>query len=95
MLILNLSVAAVIEGLDKARNENLGLIDADSIVEMIELWRDYDPNATGWITVDNLIFVLCQLQAPLGEPQVYDKFKQDIAEDNSGGVDSKDRYLIN
>jgi uncharacterized membrane protein len=59
MLIMNLSVAAVIEGLDTARSENLGVVDADSIVELIELWRDFDPNATGWISVEDLIFVLC------------------------------------
>jgi hypothetical protein len=59
MLIMNLSVAAVIEGLDTARSENLGVVDADSIVELVELWRDFDPNATGWITIEDLIFVLC------------------------------------
>ena len=59
MLILNLSVAAVIEGLDTARSENLGIIDADSVIDMIELWCNYDPNATGWITVDDLTFILC------------------------------------
>lgn len=59
MLILNLSVAAVIEGLDTARSENLGVVEADSIMGLIELWKCFDPQATGWIRVDNLVFVLC------------------------------------
>jgi hypothetical protein len=29
MLIMNLSVAAVIEGLEQAKNENLGIVTAD------------------------------------------------------------------
>ena len=74
MLILNLSVAAVIEGLDTARSENLGIVDADSILQLIELWRDFDPNATGWITVEDLIFVLCQLDAPMGDPTQVNRF---------------------
>jgi hypothetical protein len=59
MLIMNLSVAAVIEGLDTARSENCGIVDADSILQLIEFWRDFDPNATGFITVEHLVFVLC------------------------------------
>lgn len=59
MLILNLSVAAVIEGLDTARSENLGVVEADSIMQLIELWKCFDPNATGWIMVDDLVFILC------------------------------------
>lgn len=82
MLILNLSVAAVIEGLDTARSENLGVVEADSIMELIELWKNFDPMATGWIRVDDLVFVLCQLEAPLGDPRQQEKFKQKLSEDS-------------
>jgi len=33
---------------------------------LIEIWKDYDPNATGWITIKDLIFVMCELLPPLG-----------------------------
>jgi hypothetical protein len=38
MLIMNLSVAAVIEGLDTAKKENLGVVQGDQIDLLIDLW---------------------------------------------------------
>jgi len=38
MLIMNLSVAAVIEGLDNAKKENMGIVQGDTIDEFIEIW---------------------------------------------------------
>ena len=38
MLIMNLSVAAVIEGLDTAKKENMGIVQGDVIDEFIEVW---------------------------------------------------------
>ena len=67
MLIMNLSVAAVIEGLDTAKKENLGIIQGDEIEELIDYWEDYDPNATGWITMTDLVFLLYELPPPLGK----------------------------
>ena len=58
MLTLNLSVAAVIEGLDIAKKENLGEVVGDDIEALIDLWMEYDRDATGWITVRDLIFLL-------------------------------------
>lgn len=39
MLIMNLSVAAVIEGLDTARKENMGIVAGDEIDDLIDLWQ--------------------------------------------------------
>ena len=38
MLIMNLSVAAVIEGLNTAKNENMGVVQGDEIERLIDLW---------------------------------------------------------
>jgi hypothetical protein len=38
MLIMNLSVAAVIEGLDTAKKENMGIVKGDDIETFIDLW---------------------------------------------------------
>jgi hypothetical protein len=38
MLIMNLSVAAVIEGLDTAKKENMGIVQGDEIEILIDLW---------------------------------------------------------
>mmetsp|Transcript_15907 Transcript_15907/g.24542 ORF Transcript_15907/g.24542 Transcript_15907/m.24542 type:complete len:113 (+) Transcript_15907:6851-7189(+) len=67
MLIMNLSVAAVIEGLDTAKKENMGIVQGDEIEQLIDRWQDYDPNATGWITMRDLVFLLYELPPPLGK----------------------------
>ena len=84
MLTLNLSVAAVIEGLDLAKKENLGEVIGDDIEGLIDLWMSYDPQATGWITMRDLIFLLHQLKPPLGKQ--YDEEEESIEKDlqNSG-----------
>lgn len=66
MLVMNLSVAAVIEGLDTAKKENMGIVEGDEITLLTQLWSDYDPYATGWITMKDLIFLLYELPPPLG-----------------------------
>ena len=38
MLIMNLSVAAVIEGLDNAKKENMGIVEGDEIEILIDMW---------------------------------------------------------
>lgn len=38
MLIMNLSVAAVIEGLENAKKENMGIVKGDDIEVLIDLW---------------------------------------------------------
>ena len=67
MLIMNLSVAAVIEGLDNAKKENMGIVEGDEIEILIDMWQDYDPMATGWISMKDLVFLLYELPPPLGK----------------------------
>ncbi len=61
---MNLSVAAVIEGLETARKENSGVVQGSDIDVLIDLWQGYDPVATGWISVQNLAFFLYELPPP-------------------------------
>jgi hypothetical protein len=67
MLIMNLSVAAVIEGLDNAKKENMGIVKGDEIEDLINLWQDYDPTASGWISMNDLVFLLYELPSPMGK----------------------------
>ena len=61
MLIMNLAVAAVIQGLKTACLENLGIVSSDDLDNFISLWKYYDPQATGWISAENLVYLLCEL----------------------------------
>jgi hypothetical protein len=66
MLIMNLTIAAVIEGLETAKRENTGIIQSDDMETLVLIWQDYDPMATGWISLRDLIFILYELPPPLG-----------------------------
>ena len=61
---MNLTVAAVIEGLETAQKDNTGVIQSEDIEKLVDLWKDYDEQATGWITIDNLAFYLFELPPP-------------------------------
>ena len=91
MLILNLSVAAVIQGLDAACQENLGFVSSDDIMEFISLWKYYDPNAKGWIGAEALVYLLIELPAPLGRKKE-ELPKGEELEDLQGY--SADRYFV-
>lgn len=65
-LIMNLAIAAVIEGLENAKEQNSGLISADDVTELLAAWMDYDPFATGWISITDFICLIVELPAPFG-----------------------------
>ena len=90
MLIMNLTVAAVISGLDEANKESSGFVTGADIEDFIYRWKDYDPNATGYITVSDLIFLVNELPEPLGAK------KSDVEEEDKDlEVDDNDKYMFN
>ena len=94
MLILNLSVAAVIGGLDTAKKENMGFVKGDEIEFFIDLWQEFDPFASGWITIEELIFLLYGLPPPMGLPnRTYFDDKNNDPESQKG-LKKKDSYLV-
>ena len=54
-LIINLSVAAVIEGLESSTTINVGVFKSDDVNILLEAWQEYDPEATGWIKIIDFI----------------------------------------
>jgi hypothetical protein len=81
MVIMNLSVAAVIEGLAEASKENTGVVSGDQIDILVEKWRDYDVNATGLISYREFLFLLYEVPPPLG----LGNFKKYYSEKEYGG----------
>ena len=93
-LIMNLTVAAVLEGLDTARKENLGIVSGDVLDNFIALWKDYDPKASGWLTVDNLVFLLSELDEPLGRRKKENNVKdEEFDDDTIANSSEKERYM--
>lgn len=79
MVIMNLSVAAVIEGLAEASKENTGIVSGDDIDILIEKWKDYDINASGLISYKDLIFLLYEVPPPLGLGHFTSYYSQNTA----------------
>jgi len=69
-LIMNLSVAAVIEGLENAKTENSGVIEGDHVQGLLDLWMEFDPKATGWINVNDFVCIVVELPEPFSSPEL-------------------------
>lgn len=63
---MNLTVAAVIDSLNSANKDEGALISSEDIDVLIGLWSEYDPKATGWISIECLVFLLFEMPQPLG-----------------------------
>lgn len=98
MLVMNLSLAAVIEGLDTAKKENHGIVSGDDIDALIEMWSEYDPDATGYISMQDLVFLLYELPPPLGKRSSKAHAARRDADINLQGATTpanQDKFLIN
>lgn len=69
-LIMNLSVAAVIEGLEAAKNENTGIIEGEDVAGLIGRWQEYDPSASGWITSLDFVCLVIESPPPFGDVEL-------------------------
>lgn len=69
-LIINLAVAAVIEGLEQSDNQNSGMFSGDDVLLLVEAWEEYDPKATGWIAIQDFVKLLVTLPAPFGSDEL-------------------------
>lgn len=74
-LIMNLSVASVIEGLENAKQQNDGTITGDDVQSLLDGWQEYDPSASGFITVKNFICLLIELPPPFGNEDLSKEYK--------------------
>lgn len=77
MMIMNLFIAVVIEGFNASvsfnyqykhiqSKENTGVVTSNDFQLLIDKWADYDKNATGWISPEDLAFLMYELPPPLG-----------------------------
>lgn len=49
-----------------ANREHEGYITSEHIESFIDKWKDYDPYAEGWITPQDIAFLIYELPSPLG-----------------------------
>ena len=66
MVIMNLYIAVVLEGFAESTKENEATITPDDFEKFHDRWAEYDPNASEYITSQELVFVLHEIHPPLG-----------------------------
>lgn len=64
MLILNLTVAAVIDGLNASMADAGRPLKIADFILFTEAWAKYDPEKTGMIRQDQLFFLVTELSPP-------------------------------
>ena len=63
-MILNMTIAAVIDGMQVAQDDNDRFFKSSDIEEFIDLWQKYDPEATGSITLTDFMMFVAELKPP-------------------------------
>ena len=64
MLLLNLTVAAVIDGLQEAQSDGARLIKNEEIDQFKAKWSEYDIEGTGKISIIDCLFFISELKPP-------------------------------
>ena len=94
---MNLSVAAVIEGLENAKQQNSGVIEGDDVQALLDGWMKYDPEATGWIDILDFVCLVVELPHPFGNKFVGPQcsYSQKDFENAKNLIYNRDSYYIN
>lgn len=64
--MINLFLALVIEGYLETLRENETIISPSMFETLLDKWSEYDPEGTGFLTSEDLAFLLYELPPPLG-----------------------------
>ena len=66
MMMVNLFIAVVLEGFSSTNKEHTGVVTQKDYQDFIDKWLEFDPEATGWINLEDLIFLMHIVDQPLG-----------------------------
>ena len=67
MMMLNLFIAVVLEGFSSANKDFTSAVTNEDYKKFLDTWLEYDPDATGWLTLNDLVFFLNDLPAPFNK----------------------------
>jgi len=71
-MMLNLFIAVVLEGYMATLKDHIGIVSTEMLDDLVDTWVDYDPEATGWISVKDLIFLVYDVREPLGKRTLFE-----------------------
>lgn len=87
LIMINLFLAMTIEGYFETQIEEEAVINSYQLKEFLVKWSEYDPEGTGYITFDDLVFLMFELQPPLG-------YKEDNIKYNFNNSFNNQLYII-
>ena len=78
IIILDLSIGVFINVLSEARKDYESVLSQEKLQTFLRIWSEYDPDSTGWITPEQLLFVIFELPAPLGWGKITPRIKSEV-----------------
>jgi len=98
-MTLNLFVAVVLEGYKSTNKEQSGGISFAMLNELVETWVEFDPEASGWISVKDLIFLVFEVKLlgkrTLFETEVKEQLKLKLEELKRKNKSIENRFVVN
>jgi hypothetical protein len=94
--MINLFVAVVLEGFSSTNKEHTGFIHSLHFEELLEKWTAYDEDATGWIKMEDICFLVHEVDYPLGRLSDFDQeveISAQFVKNNSKIIDQSSRFL--
>jgi len=91
IVILDLSIGVFINALSDSRKMADSVFKKQEINNFLKIWGDYDPDSTGWINVDQLLFLMFELPIPFGQGKIapeyytqynFDKYYKKLVKEN-------------
>ena len=73
LMMLNLFIAVVLEGFSQVNSQHVGFINSTHFNEFLDKWSFYDKEATGWIKLEDLVFLIFECGSPLGKKNDFDQ----------------------
>ena len=71
-LTINLFLAVVLEGFSSNKIEHIRFIHSLHFEELLEKWTAFDEDATGWIKMEDICFLVNEVDYPLGRMTEFD-----------------------
>lgn len=95
LTVMNLFLAVVVEGYLESLKEQEAVINPCQMEELLDKWAEYDPEGTGFMTPENMAFLLYELNPPIGLKDDSVQFEYDIrSKKNKGYLISANKKVI-
>jgi hypothetical protein len=94
-------MAVILDLYQNYMKEHSGANIQELLDGLVQAWIDFDPNATGWINLHDVVFLVCNVSEPLGKKGYYEtevrestRNKLELIKIKGVKVDLQDLFLV-